>query len=176
MWISRYRTKYKMISETIGPWATYLTWGNKSTNPYDYIITLIRRRKKLSSFWKWMVPYLNELVSTSSKGALCQVWLKLDPWFWRGRFLNIINVFSLFRNYLPWKWVWNFFTQDCLLASVVQIGTVVLEKKIFFNFVNIFSLFCNYLPMEKGDTLHLNKLESPSPKDVLCQVSLKLVQ
>ena len=28
--------------------------------------------------------------------------------------------------------------------------------------------------MEKGGVLHLNKLESPSPKDALCQVWLKL--
>ena len=41
------------------------------------------------------------------------------------------------------------------------------------NFVNIFSLFCNYLPLEKGGALHLNKFESPSSKDALCQVWLK---
>ena len=38
------------------------------------------------------------------------------------------------------------------------------------NFVNVFSLFLNYPPLEKGGALHLNKLESPSPKDALCQV------
>ena len=32
-----------------------------------------------------------------------------------------------------------------------------------------------YLPLEKGRALHLNKIESPSPKDALCQVWLKLV-
>ena len=31
-------------------------------------------------------------------------------------------------------------------------------------------------PLEKGGALHLNKLESPSPKDALCQVWLKLAQ
>ena len=39
-----------------------------------------------------------------------------------------------------------------------------------------FLLFCNYLTLEKGRALHLNKLESPSAKDALCQVWLKLVQ
>ena len=39
-----------------------------------------------------------------------------------------------------------------------------------------FALFRNYLPLEKGWTLHMNKLESPSPKNVLCQVWLKLAQ
>ena len=37
-----------------------------------------------------------------------------------------------------------------------------------------FHYLCNYLPLEKGGTLDLNKLESPSPKDALCQVWLKL--
>ena len=62
------------------------------------------------------------------------------------------------------------------MSSLVEIGPVVLEKKIFINFVNVFSIFRNYLPLEKGEALHLNKHESPSPKDVLCQVWLKLGQ
>ena len=46
----------------------------------------------------------------------------------------------------------------------------------FFNFVNVFLPFRNYLPLEKNGTIHLNKFESSSPKDALCQVWLKLVQ
>ena len=34
----------------------------------------------------------------------------------------------------------------------------------FLYFVNVFLLLNNYLPLEKGGTLHLNKLESPSPR------------
>ena len=45
-----------------------------------------------------------------------------------------------------------------------------------FKFVNVFLLFLNYLPFEKGVALHLNKLESPPPKDALWQVWLKLAQ
>ena len=60
------------------------------------------------------------------------------------------------------------------MPGLVEIGSVVLEKKIFLNFVNVFSLFRNYLPLEKGGALHLNKLESPLPNDALCQVWLKL--
>ena len=36
--------------------------------------------------------------------------------------------------------------------------------------------FCNYLPLEKGRALNLKKFESPSFKDALCQVCLKLAQ
>ena len=60
----------------------------------------------------------------SAKTDLCQVWLKLAQCVWR-RFLNIVNVFLLFRYYFP---------------------------------------------LEKGVALHLNKLESPSPKDPFCKV------
>ena len=44
----------------------------------------------------------------------------------------------------------------------------------FLNFVNVFSLFCNYLPLEKGGALHLNKPESPLPKDAMCKSLFEL--
>ena len=106
------------------------------------------------------------------------------------------------------------FSQGCFVPSMVEIGPVVLDKKIFkfrqcidaisklssfgkgqtwiptsqgcwfklaqwflerrfFKIVNAFSQFPNYLPLEKGGDLHLNKLESPSTKNALCQVWLK---
>ena len=49
-------------------------------------------------------------------------------------------------------------------------------RRNFFNFINVFSLYCNYLPLEKGGALHLNKIESPSPKDALYQDWSKLTQ
>ena len=49
-------------------------------------------------------------------------------------------------------------------------------RRRFLNIFCIFLLFSYYLPLEKGATLHLNKLESPPPKDDLCQVWLKLAQ
>ena len=75
--------------------------------------------------------HLNKLKSSLPRDAFCQVWLKLTQWFWRRRFFNFVNVFSPFRNYLPF---------------------------------------------EMGVALYLNKIDSPSPKDALCQVCLKLAQ
>ena len=46
----------------------------------------------------------------------------------------------------------------------------------FFYFVKVFSLFRIYIPLEKGGALHLNKLESLSPKYALCEVWLNLAQ
>ena len=40
----------------------------------------------------------------------------------------------------------------------------------------MFSLLRNLFPFEKGVALHLNKLESPLPKDALCQVLMELAQ
>ena len=88
-----------------------------------------------------MVFHLNKLESPLPKDALCQVWLKLAQWFWRRRFLNLVNVFSLFRNYLPFEKglalnlnkLESPSPKDALIKfvpSLVKIGPVVLEKKI----------------------------------------------
>ena len=64
----------------------------KSINTYDYIITLIKRRKKniinfiTYCFFIWIL----------TKGSFVPNWLKLAQWFWRKDFFNFVNVFSLF--------------------------------------------------------------------------------
>ena len=67
------------------------------------------------------------------------------------------------------------FTKDCCVSSLVEIGPVVLEKK---NFKCCQCIISSpyYLPLEKSLILHLNIFEFPLPKDVLCQVCLKLAQ
>ena len=65
--------------------------------------------------------------------------LKMAQWFWRTRFLKVVNVFSLFCNYLPlgkgqgpsFEQTWIPFNQGCFVPSFVEIGPVVLENKIF---------------------------------------------
>ena len=48
-----------------------------------------------------MAFHWNKLESPSTKDALCQVRLKLATRLWRRRFLNFVNMLSLFRYYLP---------------------------------------------------------------------------
>ena len=48
-----------------------------------------------------MALHLNKVEFPSPKDALCQVWLTLAHWFLRRRFSNFVNLFSLFRFYLP---------------------------------------------------------------------------
>ena len=116
----------------------------KSINTYDYIITLIRRKENpFSSFWE-----LNGSLFEQPKGALCQVWLKLTHWFERKRFLNFDIKISLFRYYLPFEKGMSLhlnnliypFTQGWFVPSLIEIGQVVLKKKIFKNRQSIFTI------------------------------------
>ena len=125
-----------------------------------------------------MILHLKKFESLSFKD-----WLKLTQWFWRRRFFNFVNVFSLFRNYLSLEEGRALHlnklkipsTKDDLCQVWLKLAMCFLRRR-FFNFVNVFWLFHNYLPLEEGGALHLNKLESPLPKDSLCQVWLKLAQ
>ena len=96
------------------------------------------------------------------KDALCKVWLKLALWFWRKRFLNFVNIFSLFQNYLPLEkgrdinfdklkspWPRDTFCQVWLKFAQW------FWRRTILNFVNVFLLFRYHLPLEKGGTLHL---------------------
>ena len=55
---------------------------------------------KLSPLWDrvWSFNW-KKLVSPSPRDSLCQVWLKLAQWFWKRRFLKVVNLY--FPNYLP---------------------------------------------------------------------------
>ena len=128
---------------------------------------------------------MKKLESPSPKDALCQVWIKLALCFLRRGFFNFVNVFSLFLNYLLLEkggpLHLNKFEspshKDALCQVWLKLAQWFWRRRFFkLNFVNVFSLFRNYLPLENGGALHLNKLEFPSPKDVLCQVWLKLAQ
>ena len=127
--------------------------------------------------------HLKKLASPSSKDALIVqslvVWLKLVQCFWRNRFLIFINVFSLFCYYMAFPLnninLRFHLPQDALCQVWLKLAQWFWRRR-FFNFINVFSLFRNYLPLEKSGALHLNKLESPSPKDALYKVWLKLAQ
>ena len=81
----------------------------------------------------------------------------------------------IYFMWIEWFFSWTILLKDAFAPNLVEIGPVVREKKIF-NFIYVFLQFGNYLPLEKGGALHLNKFESPVPKDALCQVWLKLAQ
>ena len=92
---------------------------------------------------------------------------------------KIKSLSMYFRYFIiisPQKRAWLLISsspKDALCQVWLKLALWFLRRR-FLKFVNIFSLFPYYLPLEKGVALHLNKLKSPSPKDALCQVWLKL--
>ena len=116
-------------------------------------ISLFRNYLPLEKGW---ALHLNKLESPSPKDALCQVWLKLAQWFWRRNFFNFLNVFSLFRNYLPLVNGGALHLNKLAFPSpkdgLCQVWLKLAQwfwRRRFLNFVNVFSLFRNYLPLEK---------------------------
>ena len=104
--------------------------------------------------------------------CFCKVWLKMPQWFWWRRLLkNFYNVFFYFAIFSPLRRAWPF-TWGYFVPSLVEIGPVVLEKKIF-KVANLFLLFPNYLPFGKDVALHLSKIESPSPRNTCVKFGWK---
>ena len=87
------------------------------------------------------------------------------------------HLFTLLElNGSSFEQIWSPFTQGWFASNLVEIGPAVMKKNIFNNVVNVFLLFGIYLPFEMGGPLYLNKHESTTPNDALCQVWLKLDQ
>ena len=121
--------------------------------------------------------------SRSAKDALCQVWLKLAPWFWRRNFKFHQYIFALSQfSVLGKGWeplfveTWITFAQKRFVSILVEIGPEALEKNIFLNFVNVFSLFCYISLLGKGRGLlfEWTWISFIQLKDALYQVWLKL--
>ena len=135
--------------------------------------------------WKRVGPFIwRKLRSPSPKDDLCLVWLKLAQWFWRRRFLNFVNAFSLFLNYVPLEKCGALylnrlespFPRRCIVPSLVEIGSVVLERKIFLISSMYFRYFAIISPWKRAEPFIWKKPEFLSPNDALCQVWLKLAQ
>jgi hypothetical protein len=60
-----------------------------------------------------------------------------------------------------------------MLLTFLSFSSISGQRR-FLKFFCVFLHFHYYLPLEKGNPLHLNKLETPPPKDDLCQFWLIL--
>ena len=89
--------------------------------------------------------------SQSLKNALCQVCLKLVQRFWERRFLNVCIQFFLLLSPLrtgfgpSFEQIYITISQGSFLPSLVEIGPVVLWKKILNHQCNF--LCCYHLPL-----------------------------
>ena len=91
-------------------------------------------------------------------------------------FCNFVIISPWIRiGHLIWKkQLESSFFKDALCHVWLKFAQWFLRRLL--NFVIVFLLFRYNLPIEKGMTLHWNKLESPSPWDVYCQVWLNMIQ
>ena len=97
--------------------------------------------------------------------------------------LKYFNIILIFCYYLPLekgmalnlKKTWIPFIQGCFEPNWMKLAQWFWRRR-FLNIFNLILLFLYYLPLEKGAALHLNKLESPPPKNALCPVWLILAQ
>ena len=96
---------------------------------------------QLSPLWERCDPSFEgkkKFEFPSSKYYYCQIWLKLDQWYWKEYFLKFSMDLYYFKIISPlrraWPFIWtnfNLLHPKCFVPSFVEIGPVVLEKKIF---------------------------------------------
>ena len=97
-------------------------------------------------------------------------------------FFKFLTVFSLFRYHLPLEKEQGplsdqtriSFTQGCFVLSLVEIGSVVLEK--IFKFCRYIFILSLLSPLIKERGPSFDRTDSPSSKNALCQFWLKLAQ
>ena len=138
------------------------------------IIMLIKRRKNpLYTLWEFNGSSFEQICIPLIQGCIVPSSVEISPAVLEKKIFKFcqciftISLLSPIEKSFEQNWV--LITQGCIVPSLVEISLVVLEKKIFLILSMYFLLFHNYLPLEKGGALYLNKLESPSPKDALCQ-------
>ena len=111
----------------------------KSINTYDYIITLIKRRKKNINFMRIYFFFIWRNLNPLHPRMICAEigwnWLigsgEEDFLISSMYFHYFIIIFPLERAGLSFEHTYIPFTQGCFVPSLVKTGPVVLEKKIF---------------------------------------------
>jgi hypothetical protein len=100
-----------------------------------------------------------------------------DFWMNQPNFYIFVIISPLKRTW-PFIWIKSNFLYPRIIPTVFDWiwSSGSGEEDNFLKYFRVLLLFCYYLPLERGNTLHLNKLESPPPKDDLYQVWIKLAQ
>lgn len=96
----------------------------------------------------------------------CATWLKVVQWFCLEKMILESRqcIFTISPLSLLEKGSDPSFEHPMMTCA--KFGGSDLEK--MFKSLRIFSLCCYYLPLEQRVSLHVNKFEFPSPKDVFC--------
>ena len=97
---------------------------------------------------------------------ICEFFSTAKLWIWKQLKVESISL---------WKRVWPF-----IWTNLNPIHPWLLSAKFGWNWTSesgVVNVFFRYnLPLKMGVVLHLNKVESPTPKDALCQDGLKIDQ
>ena len=129
-----------------------------------------------------MALHLNNLDDSSPKDVLYQIWLKLIQWFLRRRFLNFVNVFLLFRNYLPLGKGGTVHLNKLELSShtdaLCQICLILNQWFLKFSQCVFAISYLSTLGKGRNPSFEQTKVlcQFPSTKDALWQVWLKLAK
>ena len=128
----------------------------KSKNTYDYIITLIKRRKKIINlmriYWFFIGTNLNALhprMHCAKFGCNWPSGSGEEDVLISSMYFCYFVIISAWKRAGPFFWTnlnpWIPFTQGCFVQSLVKIGSVILEK--ILNFINVFSLLCYWITL-----------------------------
>ena len=115
--------------------------------------------------WKRIGPFICTNLNPHHPRRHCAKCGSGEIFFEFRQFLHFLNYLPLEIGWGPlFEQTWIPIKQGCIVLSLVEIGPVVLDKKIFFNFLNVFSHFRNYLPLEKGGAIIWRNLNPLHPK------------
>ena len=114
---------------------------------------------------KCTVLHWNKLESSSPK--------KIGSVVQKKTFKILNSIFAISWLSPPWKragpFIWkNLNPLHPRIHDCAKFGWNWLSgsgEEYFYNFITVFWLFRNFLPLEKAGPLHLNKFESPLPKE-----------
>ena len=164
---------YTIYYISIWPRVNLWKWHNGKSFPRNWLVTCSRINSSSNSEWNiQMIENISNSVGlNNSFKFIISLCFMCYPDFWNTRLIYQITrgplATSLNKLESP-------LLKDALYQVWLKLPFGSWEKKFISSMY--FSLFRYYLPLKKGVALQSNKLESPSPKDALCQVWLKLAQ
>lgn len=109
LWVSQYplldywtKNKTRGSMDYIAHLRTSFLYAiNKLEHSYDYIDMLVRIKWSLSSFWGWNDPIFKQTWIHFTHGFFVLSQIQIGTLFLEKRFLKVVNIFLLFRNYVP---------------------------------------------------------------------------
>ena len=132
------------------------------------------------SLWKCAWPlYFGRIETPYTQGCIVRSWVENGPVVLEKKIFKYHqHSFANSKLFSIWKGAGIFICTNLNISPSSKNLCCQVRLKFaqwfwwrrFKNFINVFSLFRYCLPLEKGGTIHLNKLEFLSPKEALWQV------